>query len=214
MTDAELIAVRDGFDTRVDDAFKAEAGRPLVRAEKLPPLSPGRGAYVRGYSFSIMTFAARCFRLGEQLEEANAALVENAQFYLDKPMALHDRDSFHWHSEVLCRTIEFYGRNGSLHAGRLSEEAEDRMMEALWAYAREHSRVEMGAPSSEEEERRRVPARTSAILADPTQTWHVSESENHHVQTFSTNWHYAKLARANPAFADRPYEDGHKAEEH
>ena len=214
MTDAELDEVLGGFEARVEKAFRARAGEALVRAEKRPPLSPGRGAYVRHYSFSIVTFAARCFYLDEQLAEANAALVENAQFYLDKPMALHDRDSFHWHSEMLCRFIEFYGRAGSLHAGRLSAEAEDRMLEALWTYAKEHSRLEMAEAPPGAEERIRVPARTSAVLADPTQTWHVCESENHHVQTFSTNWHYAKLARVNPSFADRIYDDGHTAEEH
>ena len=79
MTDEELNEIRDGFEKRVKDMFFAEAGKQLVRAEKRAPLAPGRGNYVRHYSFSIVEFAARCFYLDEFLAEANAALIENAQ---------------------------------------------------------------------------------------------------------------------------------------
>ena len=37
MTDAELIAIRDEFEMRVDQAFRVDAGKPLVRAEIRPP---------------------------------------------------------------------------------------------------------------------------------------------------------------------------------
>ena len=90
-----------GFEKRVEATFRAEAGKPLKRAKKNPPLKPGRGNYVRGYSYSMVAFAARCFYLGEQLPAANAALVENAQHYLDNPKDVNDRDSFHWHQSKL-----------------------------------------------------------------------------------------------------------------
>jgi len=84
---AELEAqkVLSGFEQRVDELFRSESGKALRRVKKLPPLKPGRGNYTRGYSYSMVQFAARCFYLGEMLEEANAALVENAQHYLDNP---------------------------------------------------------------------------------------------------------------------------------
>ena len=106
MVDEELNAIREGFEDRVDVMFRAELGKPLVRAKKRPPLGPGRGNYVRHYSFSICEFAARCFYLNEQVEEANAALVENAQHYLDHPKDINDRDSFHWHIEMVFRLVE------------------------------------------------------------------------------------------------------------
>jgi hypothetical protein len=84
-----------GFDKRVDAMFRAESGNPLVRAEKQPPLGPGRGNYVRAYSYSMMGFASRCLYLNEMLDEANAALAENARHYLDNPKDINDRDSFH-----------------------------------------------------------------------------------------------------------------------
>jgi hypothetical protein len=86
--------------------FRSEAGQPLKRAKKQPPLRPGSGNYTRAYSYSIVGYAARCFYLGEMLDEANAALVENAQHYLDNPKDIIDRDSFHWHADIVMRLIE------------------------------------------------------------------------------------------------------------
>ncbi|MDA0708712.1 MAG: hypothetical protein O3B73_00715 [bacterium] len=100
MRDTDLNAIRDEFQNRVDRAIRTEAGKPLVRREIRPPLGAGRGNLARGYSWSIVEFAHRCFYLNEQLDAANAALIENAQHYLDHPLDLHDRDSFHWHSEM------------------------------------------------------------------------------------------------------------------
>ena len=80
-------AVVAGFDQRVDAMFRAESGKPLVRAKKQKPLEPGRGNYVRAYSYSMVGFAARCLYLNEMLEEANAALAENAQHSINgKPV--------------------------------------------------------------------------------------------------------------------------------
>ncbi len=56
----EIVA---GFDKRVEAMFRAESGKPLVRAEKRKPLGPGRGNYVRAYSYSMVGFAARCLYL-------------------------------------------------------------------------------------------------------------------------------------------------------
>ena len=58
-----------GFDKRVQAMFLAESGKPLVRAKKHKPLGPGRGNYVRAYSYSMVGFAARCLYLNEMLDE-------------------------------------------------------------------------------------------------------------------------------------------------
>ena len=106
-----------GFEKRVDQMFRAESGKPLKRAKKNPPLKPGRGNYVRGYSYSMVGYAARCLYLNEALEEANAALAENAQHYLDNPKDINDRDSFHWHASEVLRLIEMYGTVEGLSVG-------------------------------------------------------------------------------------------------
>ena len=129
-------AILAGFEKRVDAMFRAESGNPLVRAKKQKPLSPGRGNYVRAYSYSIMAFAARCLYLGEMLDEANVALAENARHYLDNPKDINDRDSFHWHAEIAMRLIEMYGANGTAHPGRITKETEALALKPVWLYAK------------------------------------------------------------------------------
>lgn len=195
MTDEKIQTIHTAFQTRVDAMFQAEAGNPLQRAEKRPPLKPGRGNYVRHYSFSICEFATRCFYLKEQIKEANAALVENAQHYLDHPKDINDRDSFHWHIEVLFGLIERYGTNGSVTPGLLTTETETKILEPAWLYAKSHSKL----------------TDTETALS---KTWHVWESENHHVQIFTTTWHFAKLAKDRPEYRTATYNDGGTVADH
>lgn len=129
----EIVA---GFDKRVEAMFRAESGKPLVRADKKPPLDPGRGNYVRAYSYSMVGFAARCLYLNEMLDEANAALAENAQHYLDNPKDINDRDSFHWHADVVMRLVEMYGSKGIKHPGRITKETEALVLKPIWEYVK------------------------------------------------------------------------------
>lgn len=183
------------FNQRVKAYFQSEAGKPLQRAAKKPPLQKGRGNYTRAYSFSIVTFAARCFYLNEQMEEANAALVENARHYLDNPKDIHDRDSFHWHADIVLRLIDMYGTNGTAHPGRLTPETEAICLEPIWLYVENSSRF--NKPNHDE-----------------TKTWHFHSTENHHAMDFSAHWHFAKLARERPEYKDRKFKDGSTLEDH
>ncbi|MAE61937.1 MAG: hypothetical protein CMJ49_11345 [Planctomycetaceae bacterium] len=195
MNDEALRRIRDGFDRRVKRVLDAERGRRLRRQKKRPPLAPGRGNYVRPYSYSIVHFAMRCLLLDEQIGAANAALIENARHYLTHPKDLSDRDSFHWHADVLTRLIEMFGEHGSVAAGRLSGQAEGLIMDTLWQYARRNTTI-----------------KEAAVGRD--RTWRIRESENHHVQIFTTAWHFAKLAKGARRFAHRKYRDGTTAAEH
>jgi hypothetical protein len=184
-----------GFKDRVDAMFQAEAGQPLKRAEKKPPLGPGRGNYTRAYSYSIVTYAARCFYLGEMLEEANAALVENAQHYLDHPKDIIDRDSFHWHADIVMRLIEMYGPEGKVHAGRLTAATEAICLKPIWIYVK-----------------------TSAKYNKPdhatTKTWQFHSTENHHAMDLTVQWHFAKIARNKPEYRELKLDDGSTLDEH
>ncbi len=193
--DQGLSELGTGFSTRVAQAFEIQRGKPLARAKKEPPLGPGRGQYVRGYSFSLVEFATRCLLLNEQVPEANAALIENARHYLENPDDLSDRDNFHWHSEMLLRLIEMYGAKGREAAGRLGPEAETEILAAVWQYARRVSKL-------------------SDADADRSQTWEVHESENHHLQIITTLWHFVQIARELPEYREMKFEDGFRAEEH
>jgi len=193
--DANPQEVLSGFEKRVDAMFRAESERPLARAAKRQPLGPGRGNYVRHYSWSMVEFAARCLYLGEMLEEANAALVENARHYLDNPRDINDHDSFHWHADVVLRLVEIYGTGGRRAPGRVTPETEAVILEPVWIYARQYSKL-------------------SCAEHETSQTWHIYESENHHAMIFTLCWHFSGLARNRPEYRDRKYEDGATAAEH
>tara|TARA_B110000037_G_scaffold201620_1_gene243125 strand:+ start:178 stop:2883 length:2706 start_codon:yes stop_codon:yes gene_type:complete len=175
-----------GFDQRVEQMFRAESGKPLVRAAKRKPLGPGRGNYVRYYSWSMMAFATRCFYLGEMLDEANAALAENAQHYLDHPKDINDRDSFHWHAETVLRLIEMYGTHGTMHPGRITPETEALILKPHFAYVKQYS----------------LPDRAET---EQSQSWHIYESENHHAMSFTLSWHFAKIAQNLPEYREVKY---------
>jgi hypothetical protein len=185
----------DGFKNRVDAMFRAEAGQPLKRATKKPPLRPGSGNYTRAYSYSIVGYAARCFYLGEMIDEANAALVENAQHYLDNPKDIIDRDSFHWHADIVMRLIDMYGPEGKVHAGRLTAETEATCLKPIWIYVK-----------------------TSAKYNKPnhatTKTWEFHSTENHHAMDFTTHWHFSKIARNKPEYRELKLDDGSTLEQH
>lgn len=184
-----------GVEQRAAAIFAAEAGEPLVRAKKRPPLKKGRGNYVRGYSYSIMAFASRCLVLNEMIDEANAALVENAQYYLDHPNTIYDRDSFHWHAEIVLRLIEYYGTNGSRHAGRITPETEKILLEPIWRYTNHSSTLDKA-------DYKRY------------KTWNVYGSENHHAMDFTIHWHFSKLAKDRPEYKGRQLVHGGTLREH
>ena len=187
--------VLEGFEKRVDAVFRDKAGKPLVRAPKERPLGDDRGPYVRLYSYSIVAFAARCLYLGEMVDKANAALVENAEYYLANPLTICDRDSFHWHAEIVLRLLELYGPNGSIHPGRLTQATETKLLEYMWIYTQRSSWL--GKAEYKE-----------------SKTWHVYSSENHHVMDFTCHWHFAKYAKDLPEYRDRTCNDGATLAEH
>lgn len=188
-------AVIAATDQRIDAIFQAEAGKPLKRAEKKPALGKNRGPYVRGYSFSIMGFAARCFYLGEQIDEANAALQEHAQYYLDHPLAIVDRDSMHWHADVVMRLIEMYGTKGNVTPGLLTPETEALCLEPIWIYVDRCSWPEL-------------------YEYETSKTWASHCSENHHAMHITVSWHFAKLVKDRPEYKNREYQHGGTAVEH
>jgi len=195
LTDAELTAIRDGFTARRDTAIEALRGQPYKPRAKQEPLGPGRALFTRDFSYAILSFAFRAMWNGEQLEAANAALDENSAYYLAHPAAFADRDSFYWGADILCRIVEFFGRHGSLAPGRLAAASEDQILAMMWAYAKDYSKL----PDAEFAQ---------------SQTWHVWESENHHIQKFSALWQFSRLLAREPSYQARAYADGQPAAAH
>ncbi len=200
LSDVVLRGIRDGFDRRVADVFNQQQGKPLKRAKKRPPIKPNRADYVRGYSFSLVEFATKCMWLNAQVDEANAALIELADYYQANHQAIYETDNFHWHSEMLMRLMELFGPEGTKHAGLLRAGTREKLMEIIWLYCK------------------RVGPEAGYTMADAddqiSHTWYITGSENHHAQSFTTQWHFAKLAKNMPGFKDRIYDDGRKAADH
>lgn len=193
--DATPEQVIAGIDARNDQMFRAESGGPLVRAEIGKPLSPGRGNFSRHYSWSLVAFASRCLYLDEMIDEANGALAENAQHYLDNPLDINDRDSFHWHAEMVMRLIEMYGSNGTKRVGRITKENEALLLRPIWLYVKQSSRLE----KAEYKE---------------SKTWYYYSSENHHFMDLTVNWHFAKLAKDRPEYKELKCDAGGSLAEH
>ena len=124
-----------------------------------------------------------------------------ANYYLNEPRLIYDRDNFHWDSEMLLRLIEFYGHNGTKHPGLLWKKTEEKMMQALWLYCKQKPSYSIYTS---------VPAADYKI----SNTWYIDQSKNHHSQSFTTLWHFAKLAKDDKSFRDSIYDDGRKAVNH
>ena len=182
-------------EERVKQVFSAESGKPLERAEKQKPLEQGRGNYVRAYSFSIVDFAARCLYLGEQVNEANAAIAENARHYLDNPKDINDRDSFHWHADIVMRLLELYGPHGTRKPGLITPETEAIALKPIWEYVRKCSRLERAG-------------------REKARNWEFSSTENHHAMDFTVCWHFAKIAKDHPDYKELKFDDGATAARH
>ena len=185
----------NGFKERVDEIFRSEAGKPLKRAAKEPPLDPGRGNFVRAYSFSMVGFAARCLYLNEMLDNANSALVENAQHYIDNPKDIIDRDSFHWHADIVMRLIEMYGPKGTVHPGRITAETEAICLKPIWLYVKASSSLEKADTAK-------------------SKTWYLYSTENHHAMDFTVDWQFSKIAKDKPEYRDLKCDDGATLAEH
>lgn len=195
LEDSQLLAIRDGFEARRDELIGLQAGQPFKPARKNEPLSAGRPPYVRGYAWSVTDFAMRTFLLDEPPAAANQALLEMCRYFAAEREVRNDYDNFYWSMDVVCRMVEFYGREGSRKAGVLAGETEDAALEMMWLWAKEHSRLE------------------DAEFAQ-SRTWRVTGSENHHLQRFTTAWHFARLLARDARYRDRPYDDGARAAQH
>ena len=205
-TPESLIA---GIDGRIDQVFQAESGDPYTLEKVKAPLDVGRPYYARAYSWSVVGYAARCFRLNESLAAANARLQQNARYYLRELTAadeaeilpavvenntstysrIVDRDSLHWHADGVLRLIEMYGTNGSVAPGRMDAATEAKCLEPIWHYVSLVSRLEKAEFQN-------------------SKTWHLWESENHHVQCFSIAWHFSKIAKDLSLYQNQTYSNG------
>ncbi len=195
LTDKQLKSIRKGYDFRRQEAFDALKSKPLVVSKLQPPLEPGRTLFARSFSYSLVDFAFKSLWLNEQVAEANAALQQNADYYIDNYPAMQDRDNFYWAADEWLRLLEYFGTKGTKKAGLITKETEDKLFKMMWQY-------------------NKVFSLQSKAEYKISGTWFVDESENHHIQRFSTYWHFAKYLKDLPAYKDLKYDDGFTSKEH
>lgn len=193
--DSVLVAIRDGYEQRRAMAFEQLRSKPLVRKEVRPPVFSDGSNFSREFSYSLVDFAFKCFWLNEQIDVANAALLENANYYIGYPAAYKDKDSFYWAADELCRILEYFGSRGTIRTGLVTKEIEERIFLMMWQYSKMQSKV----------------AKAEYKIS---KTWYVEESENHHIQRFYAAWHFAKFLKDQPQYNELKYDDGFTAAEH
>ena len=199
------------FEDRRDAVFESYRGRKVEIADKRSPLSGGRPKYTRHYARSVLELAITSMMNNENLDRANEELAKYAEYYRDNRAARNDRDSFYWTTDVMTRIVEFFGQDGSVAAGRLDPEVEDKLLELMWVYVKENSYV----GEAETFDNLSYPA-TQPLSADYQEhkSWFMRMSENHHTQKFTTLWHFSKLLSESPEYRNRSYDDGNTAQEH
>ena len=197
LSDSQLIAIRNGFDTRVAEMFDAQKEIPLSKWK-----SSGWNE-AQHFSYPRIEYATVNFLLQQNIDSSNVALVEYANYFINDPKKVLHRDNFHWHSEMALRMIEMFGQNGSKTPGLLKPETEDKILEAVWLYCKRQQK----------KDQKDVNTKAEADTKE-SDTWYIYESENHHSQSFCTQWHFAKLIKDRPGFKNRIYDDGKNALEH
>ena len=137
----QLEQIRDSYETRREEAFALLKGKKLVREKVIPPIFSDGSDFSRHYSYSLIDYAFKCFWLGEDIKGANAALLENANYYINYPRAYSDKDSFYWAADELCKILEFYGSNGTKKKGLIKKNVEERILLMMWQYSKQQSKV-------------------------------------------------------------------------
>lgn len=197
-SDETLNYLKSAFEQKRDQTFLALKGKALTRSEIIPPYSTSSLApFARDYSYSVINYAFKCFWLNENISAANQAFIENTEYYLNGPQNyLDDRDSFYWSVDLWCRMLEYWGSKGSIKAGVISKEAEEKAYQLMWRYVQLYSTLSYAEYSS-------------------GNTWDVDGSENHHAMQFFTFWHFTKFLKEDALYKDRTdTKDGAKVAEH
>ena len=195
LNNTQLKSICNSYELRRQQAFEALKGKELVVANIQPPLEPGRTLFARNFSYSLVDFAFKALWLNEQIAEANAALQQNADYYIDNYPAMQDRDNFYWAADEWLRLLEYFGTKGIRKAGLITKETEAKLFKMMWQYNKVFSQL----------------SKAEYIISG---TWFVDESENHHIQRFSTYWHFSKYLKDLADYKDLKYDDGFTSQEH
>ena len=170
--------------------WESRRGEPLANIPVAPPVFEGHPRLARPFSRAIAHFVIRVFhnRETEYYEQANDAIIRNSKFYIENIDVRNDRDSFYWNISEICRAMIHFDSHGDEEPGLIGPEAEAVFLEMALGYCNDMSKLE-------------------AASCEPAKTWHIYESENHHVQKNSALWQLL-LVLLRHGYGNVPLADG------
>jgi len=176
LTDTELMTLRDGFDSRRDNMLASQVTKPYPSGKSDSPNVWG-----------LQDYALAALYLNKDLPKANKAVIDAVDLMLDDAAMM--ADSGHWKGNLFFRIYRFFAHNSKYFPGRLTKEAEAKICEFFWEWAKSRSKI-------------------SNADIDTYQTWSYWGSENHDAQRFSTAWSAASILKDVAPYNTFTYDDG------
>ncbi len=124
LTDSELIAVRDAFQSRRNSMLSLQAANPYP----CDPENPSAWCY--------MDNALANLYINQNLVQANEAVIDACDYFL-----ANDLGQFFWGADLFLRIYELFNSDSVYFPGRLSSEAEAAMCNVFWQCAKTQSKV-------------------------------------------------------------------------
>lgn len=196
--DSHFASLNSSFITRRDAAFEALRSTALTVAPLDYNYVTQTGCPLsRDFSYSLCDYAFKSLWLNSNTDKANAALVQNADFYLTNPTYLKDRDSFYWSADEWLRLLEFYGSKGSIATGRITAATEAKLYELMVLYMNTWSPATANSTSP-----------INCANYSNNNTWWIDGTENHQAMQICTFWHFCKLLKDNSNYTSLKFNDG------
>lgn len=181
LTDAELETVRNGFDSRRDAMLASQVAKPY------PPAKSGNLNV-----WGLQDYALAALYLNRNLPKANKAVIDAVELVLADQTLLEKNG--HWKGNLFFRIYRFFAHDSKYFPGRLTPEAEAKICEFFWKWAKSRSKV----------------ARADIKAF---QTWAYWGSENHDAQRFSCGWSAASILKDVAPYNTYKYDDGSTAKQ-
>ncbi|TFG37511.1 MAG: hypothetical protein E4H44_05170 [Candidatus Aminicenantes bacterium] len=176
LTDTELQSVRDGFDLRRDSMLASQFAKPYP---------PSRASKLNVWG--LQDYALAALYLNKELDKANNAVIKAVDIMISDPALLQGNG--HWKGNLFFRIYRFFAHDSKYYPGRLTPEAEAKVCEFFWKWAKSRSKI-------------------SRADIKAYQTWSYWGSENHDAQRFSTAWSAASILKDVAPYKTYKYDDG------
>lgn len=188
LSDEELTQIRDGFELRQQQALLRQVNNTFPSA--------GTPEISNLYAWNRLGFALAALYRNSHLEEANQAIMDLGQLYLDADPEefIQSNNGLHWHGNLWVRIHELFGPDSRHFPGRLNPEAAEMIRAVLWEWASRRAYL-------------------SSTDINDGGTWRIWDSENHSAMRDATAWGTAKILRRYEPWHSMEYNDGSTAEQ-